>query len=300
MYTSTSNTPLLAGNKPSVTTDVTADVNRFTPVTIDMQTHIVESSITDQTLRKFNIGAGILHSIQGALLLVASQTVPQIKDKVTNPITTGFLFYNQTSKHLEPRTQSVGHFEIALMAAVFLLMSAVAHAVVIIKWDTYIADIRKGKNRFRWFEYAVSSSLMICGIAWCFGAYDLGTQILMFFCNACMNLFGRLMEDMNPPDTVKVDWSPFIYGCVAGVAPWIVVLMYFLGGGNFSQIPGFVYAILFVYFFFFNTFPVNMALQYAKYGKWKDYRHGEKVYIVLSLVSKSMLGWLVFGAAFQP
>merc|ERR1712217_18879 len=86
---------------------------------------------------------------------------------------------------------------------------------------------------------------------------------------------------------------------MGGVAPWIVVLSYFLGGGNFGQIPGFVYGILFGYFLFFNTFPVNTVLQYARIGKWADYRFGELTYIVLSLVSKSLLAWLVFGGTFQ-
>jgi hypothetical protein len=76
--------------------------------------------------------------------------------------------------------------------------------------------------------------------------------------------------------------------------------MYFLGSGNFSQIPGFVYGILVAYLIFFNTFPINMYLQYAKVGKWADYRYGEKVYIILSLASKSLLAWLVFGGTAQP
>ena len=62
----------------------------------------------------------------------------------------------------------------------------------------------------------------------------------------------------------------------------------------------FVYGILFGYFLFFNTFPVNMALQYARWGKWSDYRYGEFVYILLSLWSKSLLAWLVFGGTAQP
>ena len=40
-----------------------------------------------------------------------------------------------------------------------------------------------------------------------------------------------------------------------------------MGGGNYERIPGFVYGILIGYFIFFNTFPVNMALQYKKYGE---------------------------------
>jgi uncharacterized membrane protein required for colicin V production len=105
---------------------------------------------------------------------------------------------------------------------------------------------------------------------------------------------------MNPPERLEVNWEPFIFGCIAGVAPWIVVWMYFLGGGNFDQIPGFVYGILVAYLIFFNTFPVNMVLQYKRVGKWAEYRYGELVYIFLSLIAKSLLAWLVFGGTFQP
>merc|ERR1711990_707548 len=100
--------------------------------------------------------------------------------------------------------------------------------------------------------------------------------------------------------TQDTDWSSFWFGCFSGAAPWVVVLMYFLGGGNFGEIPGFVYGILVAYAVFFNTFPVNMYLQYKKYGKWADYRYGEMGYIVLSLVSKSLLAWIVFGGTQQP
>ncbi|MPM61671.1 hypothetical protein SDC9_108531 [bioreactor metagenome] len=43
-----------------------------------------------------------------------------------------------------------------------------------------------------------------------------------------------------------------------------------------------------------------MILQYKKVGKWADYLYGERVYIVLSLVAKSILAWLVLFGAMQP
>jgi len=49
------------------------------------------------------------------------------------------------------------------------------------------------------------------------------------------------------------------------------------------------WAIIGTYFVAFNTFPINMILQYKKIGKWKDYIYGERVYIVLSLVAKTFL-----------
>jgi len=44
------------------------------------------------------------------------------------------------------------------------------------------------------------------------------------------------MELMNPPERAAVNWLPFVFGCWAGLGPWIVILCYFLGGGE----PSFV------------------------------------------------------------
>ena len=43
-----------------------------------------------------------------------------------------------------------------------------------------------------------------------------------------------------------------------------------------------------------------MILQYRRVGKWADYVYGERVYIILSLVAKSLLAWLVLFGAMQP
>jgi len=232
-------------------------------------------------------------------MLGASQGIPSVK-AFKKPLTTSFLVFDPTTKSLVSETKTIGSIEIGVAAAVFLLLSAVAHSYVLLFWKAYVRDLSQEINKTRWYEYALSSSVMICAIAMLFGCYDIGALILMFFVNASMNLFGLMMEKLNPPGRAKVDWTPFLFGCVAGIAPWIVVMTYFLGGGNYAQIPGFVYGIIFGYFLFFNTFPVNMWLQYARIGKWKDYRFGELSYISLSLFSKSFLAWLVFGGTFQP
>lgn len=43
-----------------------------------------------------------------------------------------------------------------------------------------------------------------------------------------------------------------------------------------------------------------MVLQYKKVGKWQNYLYGERTYIVLSLVAKTILAWLVLFGAMQP
>ena len=61
-----------------------------------------------------------------------------------------------------------------------------------------------------------------------------------------------------------------------------------------AQIPGFVYLIIASLFVAFNIFAVTMVLQYRKTGRWRNYLVGEKTYMVLSLVAKSLLAWQVF------
>lgn len=137
-----------------------------------------------------------------------------------------------------------------------------------------------------------------------FGVTDISLLISIAFANATMNILGLMQEKYNNirDANSNIDWLPFILGCFIGIVPWIVVYTYL--GSSVSdtrdKIPGFVYGVLVGYFIFFNTFPINMILQYKRIGPWKDYIFGELGYIILSLASKTLLGWLVFGGLNQP
>jgi hypothetical protein len=39
---------------------------------------------------------------------------------------------------------------------------------------------------------------------------------------------------------------------------------------------------------------VNQYLQYRQVGRWRDYLYGERAYILLSLIAKSLLAWQIF------
>lgn len=272
----------------------------------------VPNSISDKRLKYFNIAAGTLHLVQGLLMLVASQTVTSIKSfgqntKITlrymecvRNATTGDCQQFEKGVRLTIREDDIGSMEIGAMAGIFLLLSALAHLLVVIFFKRYITDINRGINVFRWYEYSLSSSVMIVAIGALFGLKDLASIFLLFFVNMVMNLFGLLMERMNMGvDKENVNWEAFNFGTIAGIAPWIAVSLYFFSG-PIDLIPGFVFAIFFCYLVFFMSFAVNMFLQYKRVGPWKNYRFGEVTYQILSLVSKSLLAYLVFGGTFQP
>jgi len=248
-----------------------------------------------QGLRRFNLFMGFLHLIQGILMIVLS-------NDTTYPIFTNFLTFNLETRKLVPDPKLFWDVPFGIAVAIFLLISAVAHFYIsTIGYKRYTSFLERNMNPIRFYEYALSSSLMIVLIGQLVGIWDLGSIILMFFLNATMNLFGIMMEYHNQY-TQKTNWLSFVYGSVAGIIPWVVIMIYFLSAINSSgaKPPAFVYAIIPTIFVFFNSFAVNMILQYKKVGKWKDYLVGERAYIILSLAAKTALAWMIFAGTLAP
>ena len=255
-------------------------------------------------LRRFNFIMGCLHFVQGLAMLYFANHVIQTISEFKPEIIQFYLTFNPQTMSLEVASRTLFELPFGVFVAVFLLLSAAAHALIAIPAGLnarYNEGLKKGINPFRWFEYALSSSVMIGLIATLFGIYDIASLMLIFIVNACMNLFGLVMEQLNSgQEKENVNWGPFIWGSMAGIAPWIAIFIYMFGTGNFDQVPWFVWAIVGTYFVAFNSFPINMILQYRRVGKWRDYLYGERVYITLSLVAKSVLAWLVLFGAMQP
>ena len=247
------------------------------------------------SLRRFNVIMGILHLVQGIFMIIVS-------NDTTYPIFTNFLSFNTETFSLAPEPELLYELRFGPAVAAFLLISAVAHFyLATIGYSRYVMNLKKGMNPIRFYEYAFSSSLMIVLIGMLTGIWDLGALILLFGINATMNLFGIMMEYHNQY-TERTNWTSFIYGSIAGLIPWIVIAVYFLGSVNSSDAkpPDFVYAIIPTLFVFFNIFAVNMVLQYKKVGRWSDYLFGERVYIILSLTAKTVLAWQIWVGTLAP
>lgn len=248
-------------------------------------------------LRRFNLIMGAFHLIQGILMIVLSNDA-----KYT--VFSNYLTLDLAQFKLLPAAEPFLELPFGIAVAIFLLISAVAHfllGTVLFQW--YGKSLRAHKNPARFYEYALSSSWMIVLIAMLTGVRDYSALIALFGVNASMNLFGIVMEQLNQY-TKKVEWSPFVFGSFAGIIPWIAITAYFVGSINTAPDgqgpPDFVYAIIPTLFVFFNSFAINMYLQYKKVGKWKDYIYGERVYIILSLLAKTALAWQIFAGTLNP
>ncbi len=248
-----------------------------------------------KNLRTYNIVMGFFHFVQAVLMVVLS-------NDFALPVVTNYLKFNTQTLSLQPLMENLTDLRVGYLVASFLFLSSIAHFTISLPkvYEWYVANLKKGINYARWYEYSLSSSVMIVVVAMLVGVYDLSTLILLFFMNMMMILFGLMME-LHNQTTKKTDWTSYIFGCIAGAIPWVVIALYLFGSGDGeNKAPDFVYWIFFSIFVFFNSFAFNIVLQYKKIGKWSDYTFGEKVYILLSLVAKTLLAWQVFAGTLRP
>jgi len=241
-------------------------------------------------LRVFNAAMGVLHCIQGIIMIFLS-------NNFTLPLTYSHPEFNAATQTITPVSVSFFDLRIGPLVALFLFMSAIAHfllATILYNW--YVTKLKKHINPARWYEYSFSASLMIFIIAMLVTIYDVGTLLALFTLTAVMNLMGLMMEIHNQT-TSKTNWTSYSIGCIAGFVPWVVIFIPLITA---ESVPDFVIAIFITIAIFFNLFAINMYLQYKKIGKWKDYLYGERMYIVLSLIAKSALAWQVFAGTLRP
>ncbi|NLE10190.1 MAG: heliorhodopsin HeR [Actinobacteria bacterium] len=234
------------------------------------------------------------NALVGLALAVQAIVIAVLANDFSIPVVATYLAGPPGS---EPSVTQIGEFRLGWGVFAFVALSALALLLIaspgIFGW--YKRNLARQRNYGRWIEYSITSSLMMILITMICGAADLAAILAVFAVNACMILFGLLMEKYEKPG--RPNWLSFLFGCLAGIIPWIVVLIY-IWSPNFGdrEAPGFVYGIIISLFVFFNIFAVNMVLQYKQVGRWRDYLFGEKVYILLSLTAKALLAWQVFGA----
>ena len=237
-------------------------------------------------LRRWNIGLTALHLSQavaiavlaGGFAITVTSTVPD------GPPGTPL-----------PAPQPLYDVRIGWAVAAFLGLAALDHLLTSTAGrGSYEQDLRRGINRYRWVEYSLSATIMVILIGFYSGITGITAVVAIAGANIGMILFGWIQELVNPPGRERTTMMPFWFGTLVGLAPWVAIAINLLAS---PTVPGFVYGIVVVQAVLFFSFGLNQWLQYRQIGRWSAYGYGEKVYLVLSLVAKSLLAWQIFGGS---
>jgi hypothetical protein len=255
-----------------------------------------EEAISFAQLRSYNLIACLLHALQGVIVLIISNPTSGIK-----PITVNYLTLDRASSAvaghqvMASATRHLFDLNLAYLIAAFFFISALAHlSVATFYRRRYEKDLRRGVNRYRWIEYSFSISIMVVAVAILTGVYDLPSLLMVFALTSVMSLMGLLTEYRNE-NMRRVDWFAYIVGVGAGAVPWLVMLIYIWSAHAYgSGVPTFVYWVFGSLLVLFYSFAANLYLQLKHLGRWSTYLFGERAYIILSFVAKTILAWQVF------
>ncbi len=259
-------------------------------VSAPSRTQAPATAAVPERLRWYNLALGFIHLAQALLIIVLSNdfSLPIVGSYIAGP-----------SGTVPGAPEVIWDLPVGYAVAFFLLLASADHFLMAAPriWPWYRDNLARNINYARWLEYSVSASVMMVLIAIVTGVQDIGAVLGIFAANTAMILFGLVMEMRNHERPERdYDWVPYICGCIVGIVPWIIVTVQVVGSERQpgSEVPTFVYGIIVSLFVLFNSFALNMALQYAKVGRWKSYLFGEKGYLILSLVAKTLLAWQIF------
>ena len=181
-------------------------------------------------LRRYNIIAGLFHSVQAIAIIALSNgfSLPVHINYLQGPPVPGVKF-----EQVELFSIPVG-----LAVAAFSIMSALAHFYVSGPGnEKYLNGLRNKSNYYRWIEYSLSSTLMIILISMLNAVWDIVGLIAIAGANISMILFGWLQEKYEEPG--KGSLLPFWFGCIAGAIPWIAMFWLLFSPGSSQDAPGF-------------------------------------------------------------
>ena len=169
----------------------------------------------------------------------------------------------------------------------------------------YLSELRKGRNGFRWFEYALSAPLMTIILAVVFGIVDFYVLLALAVCTSGLQFFGYVQEIFLSLRVRINDWfvvrSPILAGFFFWVAYWTVIGMAFHQSITSSQATpdSDMTKVIWLTFIFMSLAYVSFAgvLAYdvsrRANGQKQNYANVEGLYCIFSLISKWTLGGLL-------
>lgn len=225
--------------------------------------------------RLAHVGLALLHLAQAVLVVLVA----------------GDVAVAVTHETASTATATVVEVSVGALMAAYFLAAVLNHALsATLLRRTYEEDLRAGRNRIRWAEFAVSAPILMLLIALYTGVTDVTVLVVIGAATLVMIVCGWMQEALNPPRRRATTMVPFWGGVLAALVPWSIVAGHLLGA---ADRPEFVVSIFLSLFILWASFGANQWLQYRQIGPWADYLHGEQTFLALSLVAKTALAWQI-------
>ena len=208
------------------------------------------------------------------------------------------------------RVPTKNTISIAILIISFFGLSALFQGLAMV--PAIVPGYSAGKassNFLRFVEYSMSASVMLVAIALINGIFDQTIIVLIAVsCAACQLcglvaeralLLHKLLRDRsNNKETISIAReiayvAHFTGWILIGTAYYFIMRYYFVSNANsVESAPEFVTVIVFTILVLFMSFGVVQLIQLV--DDRFPFLTAELIYVVLSLTSKTFLGWIIF------
>jgi hypothetical protein len=266
------------------------------------------TTITISQIRKlqvFNILLFIAHAFSAIFIYMNRDKVQDFADI---PVYRNVVEIDENNDNYGFKLVKAGTANIPILISVFFGITALFHLYYAIGANSYYKGfINQNYNPSRWFEYAITATIMIVILALTATVQDLPVLLAIIAMTVAIQLMGSIIEKSISSKSL---WQAKMTTMVA----WILqVVVFVIIGMAFIQtiktvndklkkeqaknvIPDWVYAILGTELFFYSLFgfvSLSMLLAAIKGNNINFYRY-EWGYHSLSVVSKLFLGWVIY------
>lgn len=175
----------------------------------------------------------------------------------------------------------------------FTAVTALFHYAYTLNLWGYSDKIKKKNNSLRWIEYSITATIMIVVISLSSGTVELNAQVLIAVMIACSMLLGDIIEKTMG---TKVAITATIAAWLLVLSAWAIIIKnYEFAAGGFTlpecdkkiSPPSFVAYLIIILVVFYLSFGFVQLYQICR--PKTNYKHIEKTYSILSVLSKTAL-----------
>lgn len=267
-----------------------------------------------------NYYAAWLHGLSFIVILALFVTMSGPVNFNTELFKLEIQFLSDSGKQMTLRSKKATSISTTVLQTCILLMFGLTCLVHIFyytdafKTGLYTRELKKGRNRFRWIEYGITSTIMIFVTAIISGVKSSDTVFAICTSNLVLMAFGYLIE-MTPSIEGKI--VALLTGMFSLSSIWYMILSNFYnrisetedlekvnpdGSVQTIEIPSWIKQVITPLFIWYLLFGIIALLYIRKYRKSRnegvefDFKVYERYYIILSYLSKAFMGYyLAFG-----
>ncbi len=249
----------------------------------------------EKALRIFHVVLSVIHTVQGVVVAANAHR------SAVFPVFYNYWLRVPRTSEFKLHTENVGSVNLAALLCLFSFGAAIDHLATSVLAKRFHMNLSRRLNPFQWIEYFFTASIMAVVIALECAILDVLVLMLLAFLMATTMVFGWIYERTN-------SLTYFYFGCIPYIVYWIYIFSIFgtAVAAPESQVPNFVWAIIFSLFILMSLFPIAQVYQRGHYpfttGKqerMQRYVKGSVAFLVLSLVAKGLLGILTVTYAFR-